>query len=86
MQLSNDDFRQDLNSDPKRADREIFTDERTDDKVHKHLEDENDVITDADLENIKTEMTPATEAEEKEAARKEGFSEEEISEINDDED
>lgn len=81
MQRSNDNFRQDLNSDPKRSDREIFTDDRTDDKVHKHLEDEDDVITDADLENIKTEMTPATEAEEKEAARKEGYSEEEISEI-----
>lgn len=83
MQRSNDDFRTDLNSNPKRTDREIFTDERTDQKVHKHLEDEDDVITDADLENIKTEMTPATEAEEIEAARKEGFSEEEISAIDD---
>ena len=79
MERPNDDFRPDLNAD--RSDREIFTDEKTDDKVHKHLEDKNDVITDADLENIKTEMTPATEEQEKTAARKEGYSEEEISEI-----
>ena len=83
MPRPNDDFRPDLNSDANRSDREIFTDDRTDDKVHKHLEDKNDVITDADLENIKTEMTPATEAQEKAAARKEGYSEGEISEIDD---
>ncbi len=83
MQFPDDDFRPDL-SDSKRTDREIFIDERTDEKVQKHLEDESDIITDADLENIKTEMTPATEAQEKEAARKEGYSEDEINAIDED--
>ncbi len=79
MTRPNDDFRPDLNADANRSDREIFSDKKTDDKIHKHLEDENDEITDADLENIKTEMTPASEDQVKEAARKEGYSEDEIS-------
>ncbi len=72
------DFRPEFSADEYSFDRKIFTDEKTDRKVHKHLQDEKDEITDEDLENIKTEMTPATEAEEKEAARKEGFSEDEV--------
>ena len=72
------DFRPELTSDEYSFTRKIFTDEETDKKVHRHLADENDLITDEDLENIKTYMTPATDAEEKEEGRKQGFSEEEL--------
>lgn len=57
---------------------QIFKDETTHKKVHKHLSDIDDQITDQDILNIKTEMTPATQAEFEKSARKEGFSTEEI--------
>ena len=30
-----------------------FSDQETKDKIHKHLEDKNDVITDKDIKNVK---------------------------------
>ncbi len=57
---------------------QIFKDETTHKKVHKHLSDIDDQITDQDISNIKTEMTPATQAEFEKSAREEGFSTEEI--------
>lgn len=56
----------------------IFKDQTTFEKVHKHLSDINDEITDQDILNIKTEMTPATQVEFEKSARREGFSKEEI--------
>ncbi len=58
---------------------QIFKDESTHEKIHRHLSDINDQITDQDILNIKTEMTPATQMEFEKSARREGFSEEEIS-------
>jgi len=57
---------------------QIFKDESTHKKIHKHLSDINDEITDQDISNIKTEMTAATQVEFEKAARKAGFSREEI--------
>ncbi|MEJ7611431.1 MAG: hypothetical protein WKF88_09680 [Ferruginibacter sp.] len=56
------DFRPELNSQPHHFMREIFTDERTDERIRKHLSEADDVITEADLQNIVTVMTPATMA------------------------
>ena len=36
---------------------EVFFDNTTREKIHKHLSDFNDVITEQDLKNVKTEMT-----------------------------
>ena len=72
------DFRPELSSDEYSFTRKIFTDDETDKRVHKHLQDEKDEITDEDLENIKTDMTPATDEEEKKEGRKQGFSKEEL--------
>ncbi|MCW3091997.1 MAG: hypothetical protein JWP81_3066 [Ferruginibacter sp.] len=33
-----------------------FTDEKTDEKIHKHLSDINDQISDKDIENIRTDI------------------------------
>lgn len=60
---------------------QIFKDEVTDAKVKKHLEDEEDEITAQDISNIKTEMTNATEEDFQKAAKKEGFSDDEIEAI-----
>jgi hypothetical protein len=57
---------------------QIFKDETTLEKVHKHLSDINDQITDQDIINIKTEMTFATQLEFERSARNEGFTNEEI--------
>ncbi len=51
------DFRPELNSQPYHFIREIFTDERTEEKIHRHLEVRDDEISEDDLQNIKTEMT-----------------------------
>ena len=72
------DFRPELSSEEYSFTRKIFTDVETDKRVHRHLSVENDQITDKDLENIKTHMTPAAEAEEINEGRKQGFSEEEL--------
>ncbi len=72
------EFRPELSSDEYSFARKIFTDDETDKRVHKHIQDEKDQITDEDLENIKTHMTPATDAEEKAEGKKQGFSEEEL--------
>ena len=48
------DFRPELSSETYSFTRDIFDDEVTFQKVHKHLTDEHDMITDDDLENIKT--------------------------------
>ncbi len=60
---------------------QIFKDENTHAKVMKHLADEDDEITAEDILNIKTEMSTATQADFDKAARREGFSEEEIEAI-----
>lgn len=60
---------------------QIFKDEVTDAKIKKHLEDEEDEITAEDISNIKTEMTNATEEDFQKAAKKEGFSDDEIDSI-----
>ena len=60
---------------------QIFKDDITNAKVKKHLADEADEITAQDISNIKTEMSPATEEDFQKAARREGFSEEEIEDI-----
>ncbi len=57
---------------------QIFKDESTHEKIHRHLSDINDQITDQDILNIKTEMTPATQVEFEKSARREGFTTEEI--------
>ena len=57
---------------------QIFKDETTFEKVHRHLSDINDQITDQDILNIKTEMTAATQTEFEASARRAGFSREEI--------
>ena len=55
------DFRPELTKGISGFIRQIFADDVTYEKIHKHLTDPNDVITDQDLENIKTLMVPATE-------------------------
>lgn len=60
---------------------QIFKDEETDERVREHLRDEDDEITVEDIENIKTEMTAANEEDFKKAAKKEGFSDQELEDI-----
>lgn len=60
---------------------QIFKDEDTHAKVMKHLADEDDEITAEDISNIKTEMSTATQEDFDKAARREGFSEDEIESI-----
>ena len=60
---------------------EIFKDDETDERVREHLRDEDDEITVQDISNIKTEMTAANEEDFKKAARREGFSDEELEDI-----
>lgn len=60
---------------------QIFKDETTHAKVMKHLADEHDEITAQDISNIKTEMSPATQEDFDKAARREGFSKDEIENI-----
>lgn len=52
---------------------EIFTDEATREKIHTHIINPLDTITDQDLLNVKTVMTPASLAEEKKAAEEAGI-------------
>ena len=66
--------------DPKST-HQIFKDDETDERVREHLRDEDDEITVQDIKNIKTEMTAATEEDFKKAARKEGFSDEELEKV-----
>ena len=60
---------------------QIFKDEETDERVREHLRDEDDEITVEDIENIKTEMTAANEEDFRKAAKKEGFSDQELEDI-----
>ena len=60
---------------------QIFKDDQTDARVRKHLQDEDDEITAEDISNIKTEMTIADDEDFEKAARKEGFSDEELEDI-----
>lgn len=60
---------------------QIFKDDETDERVREHLRDEDDEITVEDIKNIKTEMTAATEEDFRKAARKEGFSDQELEDI-----
>ena len=75
--------KEDLKNQNKNAEttHQIFKDEATDAKVLKHLADEKDEITEEDISNIKTEMSPATQKDFDEAARREGFSKDEIEDI-----
>lgn len=57
---------------------QIFKDESTHEKIHRHLSDINDQITDQDISNIKTEMSAATQIEFERSARRAGFSKREI--------
>ncbi len=41
---------------------EIFSDERTDQKIRQHFSDINDVITEEDIRNVKTDFHPVTPA------------------------
>lgn len=45
-------------SDPKKesTNEELFSDERTDEKMHRHIADINDVITEQDIRNVKTDF------------------------------
>lgn len=52
---------------------EIFTDEATKEKIHIHILNPNDTITEEDLLNVKTVMTPASTQDEKAAAEDAGF-------------
>ena len=60
---------------------QIFKDEVTNAKVKKHLADEADEITAQDISNIKTEMSLASEEDFQKAARKEGFSKQELDDL-----
>ena len=74
------DFENNSKKDSKKT-HQIFKDDETDERVREHLRDEDDEITVQDIKNIKTEMTAATEEDFKKAARKEGFSDEELEDI-----
>ena len=52
---------------------EIFTDEETRDKVRKHILNRDDTITEEDLLNVKTVMSPATPEQERIAAEAAGI-------------
>lgn len=39
---------------------EIFLDDATQERIHKHLSDINDVITEEDIRNVKTDMSIVT--------------------------
>jgi hypothetical protein len=52
---------------------EIFSDERTDQKIRQHFSDINDVITEEDIRNVKTDfhpVTPVTPGKEKDPFKK----------------
>ncbi len=57
------DFRPELASGSYSFVRDVFADEATFEKVHKHLNDESDTITDQDIENIRTEIPVRNDAE-----------------------
>ena len=52
---------------------EIFSDQETRDKVRKHILNPNDTITEEDLLNVKTAMTPASLEQEQMAAEAAGI-------------
>jgi hypothetical protein len=52
---------------------EIFTDDVTKKKVRTHIINPNDTITEQDLLNVKTAMTPATTEQERMAAEAVGI-------------
>lgn len=52
---------------------EIFSDQETKDKVRKHILNPNDTITEEDLLNVKTAMTPASLEQEQMAAEAAGI-------------
>ena len=69
------------NEDGAKFSHQIFKDEVTHAKVKKHLADEADEITAQDISNIKTEMSLASEEDFQKAARKEGFSKQELDDL-----
>ncbi len=73
--------KEDIKNNSSKYTHQIFKDEVTDAKVQKHLADENDEITIQDISNIKTEMSPAGQEDFDRAARRKGFSKEEIEDI-----
>ena len=54
------DFRPELSSTSYSFTRQVFSDEVTYAKVQRHLNDQHDIITDADIENIKTSLSEVT--------------------------
>jgi hypothetical protein len=52
---------------------EIFTDEATKQKIHNHILNPDDTITEEDLLKVKTVMTPATIEDERAAAEEVGI-------------
>ena len=63
------EFRPELSSGIYSFTKDIFADEATAEKVRRHLSDENDLITDEDLANIKTEMSEAAKLKFQEVAK-----------------
>ena len=50
---------------------QLFSDEKTDEKIRRHFSDINDVITEADIENVKTNFDePVETTESSEASKK----------------
>ena len=54
------DFRPELSSGMYSFTKQVFSDDVTYAKVQRHLFDKHDIITDADIENIKTSMSEVT--------------------------
>ena len=40
----------------------VFRDEKTNQKIHRHLSDQNDVISEDDIKNVRTDIAETTEA------------------------
>ena len=51
---------------------QLFSDEKTDEKIRRHFSDINDVITEADIENVKTNFDETGETDERNTAPKSG--------------
>ena len=54
------DFRPELSSGMYSFTKQVFSDEATRARIQRHLYDQHDIITDADIENIKTSMSEVT--------------------------
>ena len=71
--LKDADMERDINSPTPANDRhDLYVDERTKERVRKHLSDPNDKITEEDIANVNTEMYehPASEEENEEIEKR----------------